>query len=76
MFFALAGLMNMFRFLKYGLAVILIFVGGKMSLSEMIGKLSIGWSLGVIAGVLAVAIVASALFPEKKEEAGDAGEGR
>jgi tellurite resistance protein TerC len=67
LFFALAGLMNMFRFLGYGLAVILMFVGGKMLLMDWVGKMPTALSLGVIAGVLLIAIVVSALCPRAEE---------
>src|SRR5215467_848203 len=65
MFFALARLMKLFHYLNYGLAIVLIFVGVKMLLS--IHYAIATWvALLVIAGVLAVSIVASVLRPEKK----------
>ncbi|MFT3868827.1 MAG: TerC family protein [Nibricoccus sp.] len=65
MFFLLAGVMHRFYLLKYGLGVILIFVGLKMAwLNEAFGgKFPIGWSLGIIGGVLAVSVAASLLWP-------------
>ena len=64
MFFALSGLMGLFRYLNYGLGVILAFVGVKMMISEFI-KIPIGVALGVIIGVLAVSILLSLLIPKK-----------
>jgi len=64
LYFALHGMMGKFRFLSIGLAAILIFIGIKM-LVEMWYDVSIGASLAVIGGTLAVAVVASLLFPEK-----------
>ena len=65
MFFALARLMRLFHYLNYGLAIVLMFVGVKMLLS--IHYAIATWvALLVIAGVLAVSIVASVLRPEKK----------
>jgi len=58
MFFLLAGVMDRFRYLKPGLAAVLVFVGAKMMLTD-IYKIPIGLSLGVVAGILAVAVVAS-----------------
>jgi len=58
LYFLLAGAMTTFAYLKLGLSVILVFVGLKMGLSEWV-HVPIGLSLAVIAGVLAVAIVAS-----------------
>jgi len=81
LYFLLAGLLGRFRFLHYGLAGVLAFVGVKMVLEEPIPAWHweglaaylrieetsmIFVSLGVIAGILAVAIAASILAsPEK-----------
>ena len=67
MFFLLADVMHRFHFLKYGLGVILVFVGLKMAwLNEAFGgKFPISWSLGIIGGVLAVSIVASLVWPKR-----------
>lgn len=66
MFFLLSGVMHKFHFLKYGLGVVLIFVGLKMAwLNEAFGgKFPISWSLGIIAGVLGTSVVVSLLFPK------------
>lgn len=70
MFFLLAGVMHRFHLLKYGLGVILVFVGLKMAwLNEAFGgKFPISWSLGIIGGVLAVAVAASLLWPASSQE--------
>lgn len=68
MFFFLSNVMHMFRFLKTGLAVLLTFIGVKMlahSYLERIGFETI-YSLYVILTILGVSIVASLVFPEKK----------
>ncbi len=64
MYFLLAGIVDRFVYLKYGLAVVLIFVGLKMVwLNEAFGgKFPISWSLGIIGGVIAISVVASLLF--------------
>jgi len=67
LFFAVAGVMNLFHYLKFGLSVILCFIGVKMFIQHWY-KLPIDIALGVIVGVLALSIVASLLFPQKKEE--------
>lgn len=78
LYFALAGIMAAFRFLKYGLAVILCFVGVKMV--GMLGipqigidpfKVPIQWSLATIGGVLAVTIVLSLAIRKKVELPGE-----
>lgn len=69
MFFFLVSIMDKFRFLKVGLAVLLTFIGLKMLLHswlESIGFETI-YSLYVIIAILAVAVLASWLIPEKKE---------
>lgn len=65
LYFLLAGVVTMFRFLKLGLAVILTFVGVKMLIVEFY-KIPIMLSLGVILGVLALSILASVWIPEEK----------
>jgi len=66
LYFVLSGMMGKFRFLGIGLAVILVFIGIKM-LVETWHDVSTGASLAVIGGVLAVAVAASLLLPEKTE---------
>jgi tellurite resistance protein TerC len=66
MYFLLAGVIDKFHFLKYGLAVVLLFVGVKMIIAEWY-KVSIGWSLGIIAGVLTFSVLASVIWPKPPE---------
>jgi len=63
-FFVLAGMMKRFRYLRYGLAVILIFVGVKM-LIESHYKIPVSVALGVVAAVLLVAALASILISRR-----------
>lgn len=74
MYFMLAGVIDKFYLLKYGLAVVLMFVGLKMVwLNDAFGgKFPITWSLAIIAGAIGTSIIASLLFPVKarEEEAG------
>ena len=65
LFFALAGLMRLFHHLHYGLAAILSFVGIKMLLEE-IYHFPITISLLIISLLLALSILSSLLWPEKK----------
>ncbi len=65
LYFALAGMIETFHLLHYGLSVILIFIGVKMLASHYV-KIPIGAALGVVAGVLLISIVGSLLFPAKK----------
>jgi len=66
LFFLLAGVMDMFRYLKIGLSVVLCFVGAKMMLADFY-KIPIGVSLGVVAGILGISILASFLVRPKPE---------
>jgi tellurite resistance protein TerC len=58
LYFLLAGLMDRFAYLKLGLAAVLGFVGLKMLLANLI-EIPIAASLGIIAGCLAIAVIAS-----------------
>jgi tellurite resistance protein TerC len=71
MYFMLAGSVEKFRLLKYGLALVLVFVGLKMVwLNEWFGgKFPIGPSLGIIGGIIALSVVFSLFFPKKSETA-------
>jgi tellurite resistance protein TerC len=78
LYFALAGIMGLFQYLKFGLGVVLSFIGVKMLLppasvylwpdkytSENPLHLDIRVSLGVIFGVLGISVLASILFPRR-----------
>lgn len=69
MYFMLAGAVDKFYLLKYGLSVVLIFVGLKMVwLNDAFGgKFPISWSLGFIGLTIAVSVVVSLMFPRKIE---------
>jgi tellurite resistance protein TerC len=62
LYFALAGVVRMFHYLSIGLAGVLVFVGGKMLLVDVV-KVPTALSLGVIAAILAVSVVASVRRP-------------
>jgi len=66
LYFALSGIMQLFRYLKIGLALVLCFIGVKMLIEMVEIHIGIGASLGVIATVLGSAIIASLLIPERK----------
>jgi len=70
-YFALAGLMQIFHYLKYGLCAILVFVGTKMLISE-IYKIPVVVALGTIIGVLLLSILASVIWPRNEENPEDA----
>ena len=65
LFFALSGMMDVFRYLKYGLAIILTFVGVKMLISHYV-HIPIEWALFVVVFVLAISILISLARKEEK----------
>jgi tellurite resistance protein TerC len=69
MYFMLAGVIDKFYLLKYGLAVVLVFVGLKMVyLNDAFGgKFPISYSLGFIIAAISISIIASLIFPHKDE---------
>jgi tellurite resistance protein TerC len=71
MYFMLAGVIDKFHMLRYGLAVVLVFVGLKMVwLNDAFGgKFPISWSLGIITGVIALSIIGSLLIPKRETAA-------
>ena len=64
MYFALAGMMEVFHYLHYGLSVVLIFIGAKMLVSHYY-QIPTAIALGVVAGVLGISVAASLAFPRK-----------
>src|SRR5208283_4721502 len=64
MYFALAGMMDVFHYLHYGLSVVLIVVGIKMLASHYV-SIPTGWVLLFVLLVLGASIVASLLRPQK-----------
>jgi TerC family integral membrane protein len=65
MYFLLADFADRFAFLKYGLAVILIFIGTKMLLIDLV-KIPIGYSLGTVALILISSVILSILYRQRK----------
>ena len=67
-------MMSIFKYLKYGLAAVLVFIGIKLCLTDLY-KISIGVSLGVIAcslgSAMVVSIVETRLSKQPKTNGGD-----
>src|SRR5512138_2855432 len=68
LYFLLAGAVERFALLKYGLALVLVFVGLKMVwLNDAFGgKFPVGWSLGIIGSVITASIVCSLLSTRRQ----------
>jgi tellurite resistance protein TerC len=65
LYFLLSGVVDKFRYLKFGLSAVLIFVGAKMLLADVY-KVPIGLSLGIIALVIASSVALSLLLPPRE----------
>jgi tellurite resistance protein TerC len=65
LYFALSGIMGLFRFLKVGLAVILVFIGLKMLVEHWV-EITTTTSLCVIGTVLATSVLMSVLIASEK----------
>jgi tellurite resistance protein TerC len=72
LYFAFGEMMRLFRYLHYGLAVILVFVGIKMVLADFY-KIPVEIALGVVVIILVLSVMASLLWPRRREEEERAG---
>jgi tellurite resistance protein TerC len=66
MYFALAGMMEFFHYLHYGLSVVLIFVGAKMLVSHYY-EIPTVVALAAVVLVLGISVLASLLFPKAED---------
>lgn len=66
MYFAVAGMMELFEYLHYGLSLVLVLIGAKMLLSHYY-TVPTAVALGTVAGVIAISVVASLVWPRKKK---------
>ena len=83
LYFVLGGVMDKFHYLKLGLSVVLAFVGIKMLLPDasalLLGysyKIPTAISLGIVAGVIAIAVIASLVRANRLEHAATPGGGK
>jgi tellurite resistance protein TerC len=73
LYFALAGMMDRFVYLAHGLAVVLVFIGGKMIWGELVGKVPITVSLPVVVLTVLAAIGASLMTSRSRGAGTEAG---
>lgn len=71
LYFLLAAASDLFHYLKYGLVLILWFVGLKMVLSDVV-KIPVGYSLATIGAILAASMLASLLHSKRERRPADA----
>ena len=69
LYFALAAILHRFAYLKYALALVLVFIGGKIIAAELVGKIPSAISLGVTFGLLAAGVLFS-LWKTRRAVAG------
>ena len=66
LYFAVSEVMGLFRYLKYGLAAILAFVGVKMCISSIF-EIPISLSLLFILGTVTISVLLSKLIPAEEK---------
>jgi tellurite resistance protein TerC len=66
LYFALAGIMNLFHYLKFGLSIILTFIGVKMLVVDLY-KIPTSAALGFVVFVLVASVISSVIWPKKEE---------
>lgn len=66
LYFVLADVVQRFHYLRPGLAAVLCFVACKMLLTDIV-EISVAVSLGIIAGIVLVAVAASWMFPKREQ---------
>ncbi|WP_210517641.1 TerC family protein [Hymenobacter terricola] len=65
MYFALASMMRLFHYLHYGLSLILVFIGTKILLENVL-PIAMPMALCVVGGLLALSVLASVLWPKRE----------
>ena len=73
LYFLLRSIIDKFHYLKFGIGLVLVFVGAKMLIAEFV-HVPIGLSLGVILALLGGSVVASLLFPKTPRRSEDTDE--
>ena len=69
LYFLLAGMVEKFHLLTYGLAAVLVFIGAKMLIVDWV-KIPVFLSLGVVAALIAIAMLASLWIAPRPKTAG------
>ncbi len=68
LYFLLADMADRFHLLKYGLAIVLVFIGGKMLAAPWL-HFPVQWSLLIVAGIIGVSVGLSLAFSRQDQEA-------
>lgn len=64
LYFALAGIMSLFHLLRYGLGIILSFIGVKIFCEDFF-EINVFWSLGIVLSILAGSVILSMIYKPK-----------
>jgi len=75
LYFAIAGFVTLFRYFKYGLSIVLVFIGVKMLISDFY-KIPTVIALLIVFSIITISILASVLIPEPKPKVADPEEER
>ena len=75
LYFLLADMAENFHLLKYGLAIVLVFIGGKM-LAMPWFHMPIQWSLGIVGSIIFISVVASLVLSRPKHKPGSVTAGK
>jgi tellurite resistance protein TerC len=70
LYFAIAGFVTLFRYFKYGLSIVLVFIGVKMLISDFY-KIPTVIALLIVFSIITISILASVLIPEPKPKVAD-----
>ena len=68
LYFVLAGMIGYFRFLKIGLSIVLIYIGGKMVAAFFDVKISSNLSLGIVVGIIMASMIVSLVAARRTRE--------
>lgn len=68
LYFVLGRLHEKFKYVKYGVAMILAFTGFKLAVLVFDFEIPLGWSLGIIFVILIISILASVAFSKKESK--------
>ena len=67
LYFLLADMADRFHLLKYGLAIVLVFIGAKMTLMPWF-HLPVEWSLAVVGGIILTSVLLSLILTRKEDQ--------
>ena len=69
LYFAISAIITRFKYLKYAMALVLVFIGSKVFITDMLGwaKFPPVWSLSITVGLLAGGVIVSMIMTKKEQ---------